>query len=337
MTFFSYYCIFFGICFLAVITKATIKTIRIEYSGYFLKVFTQLSVFYGVFLMPILLVGVWLAYSQSLVNLACSIGISAFALLYIYARLIEPKNLKVMYNDITISTEQAQLSKPVKIALLADLHVGLFDMYPKQLDKIVAKVNALEDIDAVVIAGDWTYEPEPNLYKQLKHIGNIKYPCYHVLGNHDEECPGPVISAKLLSALTKIGIKDIEGAHVDLGGLNLVGVGDLWANKVDFSFDVNEINTKPCVILAHNPDTVIHIPENMFASRPLMLSGHTHGGQIHIPKLVPWLFKRHSETGYCVGLYQHQNAQVFVTAGLGMVDMPFRINMPPRIDVLTLS
>lgn len=330
--------LYIGVCVfisMVIIILATTKTLHAEYSGSFVKVFVQMLIFYGVFLMPLLCVAVGYQWFAGTVSAFFAVCVLAFCLLYIYARLIEPKHLKVIHRKIQLS-QQAD-STPIKIALLADLHLGLFDMYPRQLQKIVATLNAMNDIDAVVFAGDWTYEPEPNMLEQLAPLARIKQPCYHVLGNHDEQCPGPDISQKLLAALTAHHVQNIEAMCVDLGSINLLGVGDLWASKVEFAhFQPENINNKPCVILAHNPDTANHIPEGLFHSKPLMLSGHTHGGQVFVPYLTPYIFRKHSATGYYEGLYQHEKAQVFVTAGTGMVFLPFRLGMPPRIDVLTI-
>ena len=83
-----------------------------------------------------------------------------------------------------------RLQKPVKIALIADLHIGLFSGHERQLRQIVHKLNHIQP-DLVVVAGDWTYEPENKLAQELAVLKEIHAPVYSVNGNHDEQYPGP--------------------------------------------------------------------------------------------------------------------------------------------------
>ena len=112
------------------------------------------------------------------------------------------------------------------------------------------------------------------------------------------------------------------------------GVGDLWAGKTDMRYMPDLPQDKPWVILSHNPDTVDMVPK--LPSHPLMLSGHTHGGQVELPWLTNYIMKKVSILGHKKGLYQHENADVFVTVGTGMVGVPFRFRVPPTIDVIEL-
>lgn len=71
------------------------------------------------------------------------------------------------------------------------------------------------------------------------------------------------------------------------------------------------------------------------AASALLLSGHTHGGQIHLPWITQSMLNRISVGGYQRGLYQTQpHRQLFVTSGIGMIGLPFRFAMPPAIDIL---
>lgn len=72
-------------------------------------------------------------------------------------------------------------AKPVKVALIADLHIGLFSGHERQLKIIVKKLNEQQP-DLVVVAGDWTYEPEDKLVQELSVLKDIKAPVYSVPG-----------------------------------------------------------------------------------------------------------------------------------------------------------
>lgn len=250
----------------------------------------------------------------------------------IYARFIEPFFIKVQKTQYQINPDQP-LKKPVKIALIADLHIGLFSGHERQLKLIVDKINH-EQPDLVVVAGDWTYEPENKLVQELAVLKGIQAPVYSVSGNHDEQYPGPPIQALLANALEQNNVLDIEGQIVDFDEFRLLGVGDLWAGKTDMRYMPDLPQDKPWIILSHNPDTVDMVPK--LPTRPLMLSGHTHGGQVELPWLTDYIMKKVSILGHKKGLYHHEHADVFVTVGTGMVGVPFRFRVPPTIDIIEL-
>ena len=136
----------------------------------------------------------------------------------------------------------------------------------------------------------------------------INAPVYSVNGNHDEQYPGPPIQNLLRHALKVNNVIDIEGQIVEFEEFRLIGVGDLWAGKADMRFMPHLPQDKPWVILSHNPDTVDMIPA--LPSRPLMLSGHTHGGQVELPWLTDYVMKKVSILGHKKGLYRHQQPRI---------------------------
>ena len=252
--------------------------------------------------------------------------------LLIYARFIEPQMVQVHTTTYCLNSERS-FQKPVRIALIADLHIGLFSGHERQLKTIVRKINEAQP-DIVVVAGDWTYEPEDKLVQELAVLKDIQAPVYSVNGNHDEQYPGPPIQALLAKALAENDVMDIEGQIVEFDEFRLLGVGDLWAGKADMRYLPDLPQDKPWVLLSHNPDTVDMVPK--IPSRPLMLSGHTHGGQVELPWLTSYVMKKASILGHKKGLYHHEHADVFVTVGTGMVGVPFRFRVPPTIDIIEL-
>lgn len=253
--------------------------------------------------------------------------------LLIYARFIEPHMIRINHVQYTLGQDKP-LPRPVRVALIADLHIGLFSGHERQLKQIVHKINQQQP-DFVVVAGDWTYEPENKLAEELAVLKQIEAPVYSVNGNHDEQYPGPPIQQLLKDALELNNVMDIEGKIVEFDGFRLIGVGDLWAGKADMRYMPDLPQDKPWLILSHNPDTVDMVPD--LPNRPLMLSGHTHGGQVELPWLTSYVMKKVSILGHKRGLYQHDNADVFVSVGTGMVGVPFRFRVPPTIDMIELS
>ena len=253
--------------------------------------------------------------------------------LLIYARFIEPHIVQVKHHQYRLHPDR-EFTKPVKLAVVADMHVGLFSGHERQLKTIVKKLNQQQP-DLVVVAGDWTYEPENRLVQELAILREIHAPVYSVPGNHDEQYPGPPIQALLKQALEHNDVIDIEGKIVEFDEFRLIGVGDLWAGKANMRYMPELPQNKPWLILSHNPDTVDMVPE--LPTRPLMVSGHTHGGQIELPWITNYIMKRVSILGHKKGFYTHEHADVFVTVGTGMVGVPFRFRVPPTIDIIQLK
>jgi hypothetical protein len=90
---------------------------------------------------------------------------------------------------------------------------------------------------------------------------------------------------------------------------------------------------EPVILLAHEPDI---LPDIARYNVDLMLSGHTHGGQVRIP-FMPLLdlpvYGRH----YVEGLFRYGPTQLYVNRGIGAVGVPFRFRCPPEITVITLA
>lgn len=326
---------YFYVCFAVVgiwgIAQAWISQSRTETIHPF-KSFVHLLAFYLSYLLfPLFFFSLYAGWIK-IFSLHESIFAFLMSSLLIYARFIEPHMIRINYVHYDLGKKKP-LPKPVRVALIADLHIGLFSGHERQLKQIVHKINQQQP-DFVVVAGDWTYEPENKLAEELAVLKQIEAPVYSVNGNHDEQYPGPPIQQLLKDALEINNVMDIEGKIVEFDGFRLIGVGDLWAGKADMRYMPELPQDKPWLILSHNPDTVDMVPD--LPTRPLMLSGHTHGGQVELPWLTSYVMKKVSILGHKRGLYHHDNADVFVSVGTGMVGVPFRFRVPPTIDIIEL-
>ena len=296
------------------------------------KTFILLFVYYGMYIVIPLLPWVLWQWSVDLQSEWEAVPLSLLCLFLVYARFIEPSILVVQHTAIDLHAKEP-LKQPIKIALLADLHVGLFSGRTRQLKKMVRMVNA-EQPDLIIFSGDWTYEPNDHLKRDLSVFSGFNAPAYSVPGNHDEQIPGPPILQLLNEALHAADIVNIEGKVIELDEVRIIGIGDLWAGKADMQVMIELPHDKPWIVVAHNPDTVAQMPALNY--RPLMLSGHTHGGQLELPWLTNYVLKRVSLLGFKKGLYQTENGQVYVTLGTGLVGIPLRFRAPPTIDILHL-
>ena len=326
-----YFYVSFAVVGIWGIAQAWISQSRTETIHPF-KSFVHLLAFYLSYLLfPLFFFSLYAGWIK-IFSLHESIFAFLMSSLLIYARFIEPHMIRINYVHYDLGKKKP-LPKPVRVALIADLHIGLFSGHERQLKQIVHKINQQQP-DFVVVAGDWTYEPENKLAEELAVLKQIEAPVYSVNGNHDEQYPGPPIQQLLKDALEINNVMDIEGKIVEFDGFRLIGVGDLWAGKADMRYMPELPQDKPWLILSHNPDTVDMVPD--LPTRPLMLSGHTHGGQVELPWLTSYVMKKVSILGHKRGLYHHDNADVFVSVGTGMVGVPFRFRVPPTIDIIEL-
>jgi predicted MPP superfamily phosphohydrolase len=246
-----------------------------------------------------------------------------------WARFIEPNTLQV--RETTLGSACG-----VKVALISDLHMGLY-MREADMLRLVDRLNSLK-VDAVLVAGDWTYEPSHDLRRIFAPMAGVKHPVLSVLGNHDEERPGPPLKQELLAALAAAHVESIDGRRVPLGQCELEGLGDLYAHSAErhlqaLSAQPSHFAPDHRVVLAHNPDTAFLLKPGYAAT---LLAAHTHGGQIDLPFFTARLLAGITRGGFRRGVYQTPTTRLFVTSGVGIDKLPMRFRVPPTIDVLGL-
>ncbi len=248
----------------------------------------------------------------------------------IWAGSIEPNVIRVRQTLIRSTEPQAQ---PLRLAVISDLHLGLF--YKRwQLQRIVDRLNLLE-VDAVLVAGDWTYEPHKDLQDLFLPLAQLRPPIYAVLGNHDLERPGPQLAQQLRSALSIHRVQWSEGRTILLKGWELIGLDDLWGGQPTRQIDaLLSTPSQRRIILTHQPDTLELIqPGHYF----LGIAGHSHGGQIKLPWLTDRVLEAVQRSMWIDGLYSTGVSHAFVTPGLGTSSLPFRLRVPPTIDLLLIQ
>ena len=135
-------------------------------TAYLQKSFIQMLIFYSLYAFWLLIpFSLWLSLTGQM-GWAVSGPVLLLSLLIVYARFIEPNRLVVRHHHIQLEGPRP-LSRPLRVAVLGDLHIGLFSGQPRQLRRIVRAVTAQQP-DFVVVAGDWTYEPGDDLAGKLR-------------------------------------------------------------------------------------------------------------------------------------------------------------------------
>jgi predicted MPP superfamily phosphohydrolase len=220
------------------------------------------------------------------------------------------------------------------VAFLADLHHGPY-LSVSRLRDVVDRTNALEP-DLVLLGGDYVSKEVKYIEPGIAELARLRARLgrFAVLGNHDHWKS----ASRTRAALDAAGIERLDnaGVWVERGGapLRIGGVGDLWTDRQRLDRALGDATDRDAVLLlSHNPDYVEEIADPRVQ---LVLSGHTHGGQVVVPGYaVSWAPTRFG-TKYLRGLCQGPWAQVFVTTGVGTSGPPVRLFCPPEIVHLTL-
>ena len=269
-------------------------------------------------------------------------ALGVLALPTIYAVGIEPTWLRTVRHDAKIPGLDPSLDG-LRIVQLSDFHIGAgvpFDY----LTRAVEDAMALEP-DVAVVTGDFLHDGKVEGLQRLPALlSRLHAPLgvYGVLGNHDFGSPygrrsGPDVPAvaRLRTALGDGGLRLLHNEATLIapprgGRLRLAGYADLWSGA--FFPDAIEFGGGiPTVALSHNPDTA---PELADRGASLILSGHTHGGQVCVPFLGPPILPVERRE-YAAGPYDLGATRLYVNRGVGWLSR-VRLFVRPEVTLHTL-
>jgi uncharacterized protein len=231
----------------------------------------------------------------------------------------------------------------MKIAQISDFHFREFTE-ASFLQAVVRRVNDLAP-DLVVLTGDFvSNKPLGNRigikmgYHCAELLSRIECPLrYAILGNHD----ALVSSRAVTDALLTHGIPVLANGFVPLerGGQRiwLAGTEDALMQRPDLAAALpsgRRPGLETVILLSHEPDFADYAVGRQI---DLILSGHTHGGQILLP-FIPPLLLPDLGVKYVHGLFRLRDGmQLYVNRGIGAVNLPFRFRCPPEITLITLQ
>ena len=220
------------------------------------------------------------------------------------------------------------------IALLADFH-----LYPlTQLDLIQRAVAMTNDLkpDLTVLLGDYVWHEEEAIFDLAPVLAglNATHGVFAAIGNHDIWTDVELVKGALDEVRLPYMIN--EGLPLTVGNatLYLAALDDGWSGQPDLNAALeNRPDDAPVVLLYHEPDLA---DETSLDGRvALQLSGHSHGGQIRLPRkgalILPYLSWK-----YDMGLYNVNGMWLYTNRGLGVTNEPIRYNCPPEITHITL-
>lgn len=270
------------------------------------------------------------------------LGVCALGSVGLWATLIEPRLLRE--RSFTLHGVPAHAPE-LRLAVVSDVHLGLY-FRSEQLASLVARLNQL-DVDAILIAGDWTYDPPLDLHAAFAPLRQLHRPMFGVLGNHDLQAPGPRLASDLRAALQAHGVRLLEGQALTWRGWTLIGLDDAWggepASQIAALWPSTPNATPPAtspsapsdpkLVIVHQPDTVAQLPPQ---AAFVAVAGHTHGGQIQLPVLTARVLRGMSRHGWWQGVYATSAGHLLVTSGIGTIGLPARLATPPTIELLSL-
>jgi predicted MPP superfamily phosphohydrolase len=235
----------------------------------------------------------------------------------------------------TVDVKISNLNGNYNMVQLSDIHIGgLVDK--NFIANLVQRVNALNP-DIIVITGDMVDISLKYANDALDELLDLQAPLgkYFIVGNH-EYFHG---LEEIIQAVKKRNIRVLENESVYIGdksnGFNLAGVYDVMGYRIehhqpDLKKALSGIErSRPTILLAHQPRFIEEVDDTV----DLMLSGHTHGGQIYPFRLLVRLVQPYLE-----GLYQHsKKTQVYVNRGTGFWGPPMRLGASSEITNLRIS
>jgi hypothetical protein len=224
--------------------------------------------------------------------------------------------------------------KGIRIVFISDIHHGPW-VTPFYVQQVVDMANQLKP-DLICLGGDYVHMSVKYVEPCIAILGELQAPygVFAVLGNHDHRNG----ARKTHQALEEAGIRVLTNTGIWLETenerLRLCGVDDLWEGNQNLNSALEDATREDAVLLlSHNPDFAEKFDDDRVG---LMLSGHTHGGQVVLPFVGAPFVPSKYKNKYLSGLVQTKSTQVFISKGVGTIAPPIRFCCRPEIDLITL-
>ena len=251
------------------------------------------------------------------------------------------KRLEVVQSDLSLKGLPRE-ADGLRIGIMSDFHSGASGNR-ENIFHSIAVVNE-EKPDLIVLLGDYmdaqfshnskNIESRAYIFDALQRL-EAPLGIYAVLGNHDHYIDAAFVQEQL-SRLPAV-ILNNQSVTLD-NGLAVAGVDDLVEGSPDPLKAIKKLSHKSTtLLLSHNPDINLQLRRDDRVS--LVISGHTHGGQIRIPFIdwAPWVPCSNKKYKVRSGLIREtENRWTFVTKGIGTSVVPVRVACPPDVGILRL-
>ncbi len=251
-----------------------------------------------------------------------------------FGTFVERHRFRVVEIDIPIPGLPPALDG-FRIAHLSDIHLSPF-LEAAELRRVVAMANETRP-HLSVVTGDLITLRDDRLSDCLGVLRGLRADAgvFGCLGNHEMTAR---CQQRTCREAARLGIVFLRGqaqklrfgsAVLNLAGVDYQRMGGSYLEGADKLVRPGEFN----ILLSHNPDV---FPTAAGQGWNLVLAGHTHGGQITLGILLPYVNVARLFTPYVYGLYQTDQSRMYVTRGIGTVGVPARIGAPPEVGLLRL-
>ncbi len=262
--------------------------------------------------------------------------------------LVEPRRLVVERYLLRLRRLPPSLDG-LTIAFLSDFHIQPNGFGVDVGERAVLLANEFNP-DIVLLGGDLVHwcEAVPHLIPVLRRLKS-RYGIFAVLGNHDHNCPwrkkepapwgGKTFSVdEWRKALEQANVHLLvnEATKLEINGATfwLVGVDDAYTGRSDLKSSLKDLPDDAfAILISHSPDIV---DDPNIERVDLVLSGHTHGGQVMLPLLGPFLAPCRDKFRRAQGLTKIGETFLYVSRGIS-AGLPVRFRCPPEVTVLTLK
>ena len=217
-----------------------------------------------------------------------------------------------------------------RVVQISDVHIN--NPGAKAMAQEAVRLAIAEKPDLIAVTGDFLNEampwPRAGVLETFKMLEDASCPCLGVLGNHDYAFGQ---HNAVLQTLSETPLRILRNETVDLEGITIAGMDDALWGKFDPSVLDRGRSSKSTLAMLHEPDYVRDMP----AWVSLVLSGHSHGGEV----CLPGGSALHTPIGakdYIAGFYGSAPVPLYVSRGVATLG-PIRVYCPPDISVLTLE
>ena len=253
-----------------------------------------------------------------------------------YGTFIERNDISIREVDIPLANLPADLDG-LRILQVSDIHLSPFLSESDLARAIAAAIETKPDL--AVVTGDLISTQADPLDACIRQLSRIKPAAgvYGCMGNHERYAR---VESYVAQAAGRAGIQFLRKQNQVLrfgnASLNIAGVDhQSLAGHKKYLVGAERMLVPEAfnLLLSHNPDV---LPVAAHQGYDLVLSGHTHGGQINVEILDQSINPARFVTPYVHGLYRSGRATGFVTRGIGTIGIPTRIGAPPEIPLLRL-
>lgn len=254
------------------------------------------------------------------------IGITA--LVAVIAHYIRNQNTRIKVNEVKIYSKK--IKEPVRILQISDFHSNkAIDII--ELEYLIKELNP----DFAVITGDIAEKNLTPVNKIIDMISRQNFQTFAILGNHEERQPHLEKYLKIIEESAIIYL-DNKVETIDIKGnlINVIGLEHFnpQLQKLRNFFDASNFN----LILSHAPNLII---DKATEDDDLVMSGHTHGGQVRFPLIgAIYVPNQFPFPKYVKGLYELESGtKLYVDSGLGNSRLQLRALNPVQISLITIE